>query len=114
MLPRLCSHGFSFARGALKKPPQQHSSRLQHRGRSEAKRKGLLIERNTTGRASLMALSGQSVSIDTASAPDATLPVENPLQAVIVCAPNAGDCSRLTGGITLAERLYRQLQELND
>jgi phosphatidylglycerophosphate synthase len=61
-----------------------------------------------------MALSGQSVSIDTASAPDAPLPVENPLQAVIVCAPNAGDCSRLTGGITLAERLYRQLQELDD
>jgi len=60
----------------------------------------------------MTAFSGQSASIATASARDATSLAENTLQAVIVCAPNAGDGSPLVGGITLVERLYRQLQEL--
>ena len=62
----------------------------------------------------MTAFSGQSTSIVAANPPDGSLLAENPLQAVIVCAPNAGDCSRLAGGITLVERLYRQLQELDD
>ncbi len=36
------------------------------------------------------------------------------LQAVIVCAPNAANPLRYVGGITLLERLYRQLNELDE
>jgi hypothetical protein len=112
MLPRMCSHGFPFAGRAAKKPPEQHSSRLQYRGCSEAERKDPFLERPAAGRAS-MTDSGQSNHI-VAAVPDANLLAKNRLQAVIVCAPSAGDYSRLVGGITLVERLYRQLQELDD
>lgn len=61
----------------------------------------------------MTAFSGQSASTVAANPPDVSSPAENTLQAVIACASNAGDCSRLVGGITLAERLYRQLQELD-
>ena len=42
-----------------------------------------------------------------------SLPEANALQAAIVFGPDAVECSRLVGGITLVERLYRQLQELD-
>jgi len=54
----------------------------------------------------MIAFSDQPISI-------ATLPSENVQQAVIVCPPNSGHCSRSVGGVTLVERLYRQLQELD-
>ncbi len=42
-----------------------------------------------------------------------SLPEENALQAAIVFGPDSAECSRLVGGITLVERLCRQLQELD-
>jgi phosphatidylglycerophosphate synthase len=50
--------------------------------------------------------SGQSAAVG-------SLPEEKIHQAVIICERDARECSRLVGGITLAERLYRQLQELD-
>ena len=61
----------------------------------------------------MTSFSGHSATASVATARDSTSLTENLRQAVIVCAPNAGDCSRPVGGITLAERLYRQLQELD-
>jgi len=62
----------------------------------------------------MTASSSPSASIITNNAHDATLLAKNALQAVIICAPSAGDCARLVGGIALVERLYRQLQEMPD